>query len=84
MLTAVALGCVFYRPGGRTALYAVFGTVVTVILQAGIGALLAPFHVPTFTGPFVLATWIFLLPKADFAPHPHAPIAQGVIKEARK
>jgi urea transporter len=84
VLTAVALGCVFYRPGWRTALYAVFGTVFTVILQAGMGAFLAPFHVPTLTGPFVLATWIFLLPKADFAPHPHAPIAQGVIKETRK
>ena len=45
-------------------------------------AALAPFGIPTFTAPFVFATWLFLLPKADLQPHPHAPIKDGVL--ARK
>lgn len=79
VLTAVALGCVFYAPSWRTALFALLGTVFTVIVQGAMDAAIAPLGIPTFTAPFVFATWLFLLPKADFQPHPHAQIKGGIL-----
>jgi urea transporter len=63
VLTAIALGTVFYAPAPRVAAYAVLGTVFTVIVQAALNVLLAPFGIPTLTAPFVLATWLFMLPR---------------------
>ena len=79
VLTAVALGCVFYAPSWRTALFALLGTVFTVIVQGAMDAALAPLGIPTFTAPFVFVTWLFLLPKADLQPHPHAPLKGGIL-----
>jgi urea transporter len=79
VLTATALGCVFYAPSPRVALYALLGTIFTVIVQAAMDAGMAPIGVPTFTAPFVFVTWLFLLPKADLKPHPHAPVENGVV-----
>ncbi|MEV0650984.1 urea transporter [Phytomonospora sp. NPDC050363] len=80
VLTAIALGCVFNVPNWRAMLYALLGTVVTVVIQAALDTALAPIGVPTFTAPFVFATWLFLLPKADLVPTPHhKPIADGVV-----
>lgn len=79
VLTAVAVGCVFYAPSWRVALYALLATVFTVIVQAAMDAALAPLGIPTFTAPFVFVTWLFLLPKADLKPHPHAPVENGVV-----
>ena len=67
VLTAIALGAVFYQPGARVALYALLGTVFTVIVQGAMNVLLTPFGIPTLTGPFVLAAWLFLLPRQQFA-----------------
>lgn len=80
VLTAVALGCVFYAPSWRVALYALLGTVFTVIVQAAMDAAVAPIGIPTFTAPFVFVTWLFLLPRAELKPHPHAPVANSIIK----
>jgi urea transporter len=66
VLTAVALGTVFYRPGLRVAAYALLGTVFTVVVQGALNVALTPFAVPTLTGPFVLASWLFLLPRQHF------------------
>ena len=63
VLTAIALGTVFYKPGGRVAVYALAGTVFTVLVQASMNMALTPFGLPTLTGPFVVATWLFLLPR---------------------
>ncbi len=79
VLTAVALGCVFYAPSWRVALYALLGTIFTVIVQAAMDAAMAPIGVPTFTAPFVFVTWLFLLPKAGLKPHPHAPVENAVV-----
>ena len=79
VLTAVGLGCVFYKPSWRVALFALLGTVFTVIVQGALDATVAPLGIPTFTAPFVFVTWLFLLPKAKLQPHPHAPIANGVV-----
>jgi urea transporter len=81
VLTAVAVGCVFYPPSWRVALYALLATVFTVIVQAAMDAAMTPIGIPTFTAPFVFVTWLFLLPKADLKPHPHAPIENGIIKK---
>lgn len=66
VLTAVALGAVFYKPGARAAVYALVATVFTVIAQGALNVVVAPFGIPTLTAPFVLATWFFLLPRQQF------------------
>lgn len=63
VLTAIALGTVFYKPGARVFAYALAGTVFTVLVQGAMNMALTPFGLPTLTGPFVLATWLFLLPR---------------------
>jgi urea transporter len=66
VLTAIALGAVFYKPGMRVAIYALLGTVFTVIVQGALNVAVAPFGIPTLTAPFVLASWFFLLPRQHF------------------
>ena len=68
VLTAIALGAVFHAPSPRVVAYAVLGTVFTVIVQGALNVLLTPFGIPTLTAPFVLATWLFLLPRQHFGP----------------
>jgi urea transporter len=63
VLTAVALGTVFYKPGWRVAVYAALGTLFTVITQAALNVLFLPLAVPALTAPFVLVTWLFLMPQ---------------------
>jgi len=63
VLTAIALGTVFYRPSPRVALYALVGTLFTVVAQAATNAALAPIGIPSLTAPFVLTAWLFLLPR---------------------
>jgi urea transporter len=63
ILTAIALGTVFYRPGLGSALYALLATVVTVLVQGAMVAAVTPFAIPTLTAAFVLVTWLFLLAK---------------------
>jgi urea transporter len=62
VLTAIALGAVFYKPGARVVAYALVATVLSVIVQGTMMALLTPFGIPTLTATFVLVTWLFLLP----------------------
>ena len=66
VLTAVALGTVFHAPGWRVAAYAALGTIFTVIAQAAFNVALTPLAIPALTGPFVLVTWLFLLPRQSF------------------
>jgi urea transporter len=66
VLTAIALGTVFHQPGWRVAAYAALGTVFTVVAQAALNVALAPLAIPALTGPFVLVSWIFLLPQQSF------------------
>jgi urea transporter len=66
VLTAIALGSEFYEPSVRVALYALAGTVFTVIVQGAMNVALTPFGIPTLTAPFLLATWLFLLPRQHF------------------
>jgi len=66
VLTAIALGTVFHQPGWRVAAYAALGTVFTVVAQAALNVALAPLAIPALTAPFVLVSWIFLLPRQSF------------------
>ena len=62
VLTAVALGVTFRRPGLHATAYAALGVVFTVIAQAGLDVALRPFAIPALTAPFILVSWMFLLP----------------------
>ena len=62
VLTGIALGSTFYKVNWRTALWALVGVIATVFVQAGMDAFMAPWGIPTLTGPFCVATWLFLLP----------------------
>jgi urea transporter len=73
VLTAIALGTVFYQPSLRVVGYAVLGTVFTVVVQAALNVALTPFAIPALTAPFVLVTWIFLLPRQCLQPTATAP-----------
>ena len=75
VLTGIALGCTFYRPGLRSALWALAGVVMTCFVQAAMDTWFLPWGLPTFTVPFCLTTWLFLLPLYKFdafkADHSH-------------
>jgi len=74
VLTAIALGAVFHAadaPRLQVIGYALLGTVFTVVAQGALNVLLTPFGIPTLTAPFVLVTWLFLLPRLS------APQADG-------
>ncbi len=62
VLTAIALGVTFRRPGVEATLYAALGVVFTVIAQAALDVALRPFAIPALTAPFILVSWMFLLP----------------------
>ena len=68
VLTAIALGTVFYRPSLRVALYTALGTAMTVVAQAALNVALTPFAIPALTAPFVLVTWMFMAPRESFEP----------------
>jgi urea transporter len=68
VLTAIALATVFNPPGLRVAAYAALGTVFTVVAQAAFNVALTPLAVPALTSPFVLVTWLFLLPRLALQP----------------
>lgn len=71
VLTAIALATVFYRPGFRSALWALFGIVMTIFIQAAMNIALAPLGLPTLTGPFCVTAWLFLLPLIKFDDNEH-------------
>ena len=66
VLTAIALGATFCNFSWKSAIWAIFGTISTVFLQAAMNAFFAPMGLPTLTGPFCIGTWLFLLPAYQF------------------
>lgn len=62
VLTGIAVGTTFYKVSWRSAIWTAAAVVATVFVQAGMDALLTPWGIPTLTGPFCVATWLFLLP----------------------
>jgi urea transporter len=79
VLTAIAVGTVFHTPGPKVVFYAIAATIFTVIAQAALDLALMPLGIPTLTAPFVAVTWLFLLPRRNFAPVPHVEGKGGVL-----
>jgi urea transporter len=61
VLTAVALGTVFYQPSFRIVLFAALGTVAAVVAQSALDTALAPMGLPALSAPFDLVAWIFFV-----------------------
>lgn len=68
VLTAIALGSSFNKPSWRVLGYTFIGVIFTVFVQGAMNTLLAPVGIPTLTMPFVLASWLFLVPNKDIMP----------------
>lgn len=66
VLTAIALGSAFNKPTWPVLIYTIIGVVFTVVTQGALNTLLEPLGIPTLTMPFVLVTWLFLIPKKLF------------------
>jgi urea transporter len=71
VLTAIAVGTVFHTPRPRVVVYATVATLLAVIAQAALNVALVPFGISTLTAPFVVAAWLFLVPRRNFVPIPH-------------
>jgi urea transporter len=79
VLTAMAVGVVFMTPSPRVAAYAALATVVTVFLQGALDVIMLPDGLPSFTAPYVLTMYLFVLPKKLLTPHPHAPMQRHLL-----
>jgi urea transporter len=66
VLCAIALGGLFFVLTWKSAVYALVAAVFSAIVFAAIVVLLSPIGMPALTAPFVLVTWLFLLPKVGF------------------
>jgi urea transporter len=66
VLCAIALGPLFFVLTWKSAAYALVAAVFSAVVFAAIVVLLSPIGRPALTAPFVLVTWLFLLPKSGF------------------
>ena len=66
-LVAMALSCVFLRPGAATYAYALLAAAITPFVAAATMASLAPLGMPALTLPFVLVTWVFVLASTSLS-----------------
>lgn len=67
VLTAIALGSVFFTPSFVSFGYSLFAAAVTAVVFAATSAALEPVGMPALTLPFVLVTWVFLSASPLFA-----------------
>ncbi|GKX53005.1 urea transporter [Budvicia aquatica] len=68
VLTAIALGSTFNKPSWKVFIYTIVGVIFTVFVQGALDTTLAPLGIPTLTMPFVLTSWLFLVPNKDIVP----------------
>lgn len=66
VLTGIAIGCTFFNPNVKSAAWAIVAIIATFFIQAAMDVFMMPFGLPTLTGPFCVATWLFLLPLYKF------------------
>lgn len=66
VLTGIALGATFCNNSWKTWIWTILGIIVTVFVQAAMNAFFSPIGLPTLTGPFCVATWLFLFPNYSF------------------
>lgn len=67
VLTALALGSVFFVLDAAAAVYTLIATLATAVLFAALSAALEPVGMPALTLPFVLVVWLFVLASPLFA-----------------
>jgi urea transporter len=58
-------------------IYALIGAIFSPIVFAAIAGALFPIGMPALTAPFVLTTWVFLLPAAGFKALQRVSVAEG-------
>ncbi len=61
VLTAIALGGVFFVPNRVSIAYALLATAATAVVFAAVAAALQPLGLPALTLPFVLVVWVCVL-----------------------
>lgn len=66
VLTGIALGATYCNYSWKSAIWTIIGVIATVFIQAAMNAFFAPMGLPTLTGPFCVATWLFLFPAYSF------------------
>jgi len=82
VLAGIAVGGLFYVLTWESALYALVCCLVSTVIMAAISVFLSPLGMPALTAPFVLSTWLFLLPKASF--HALHPVALADVTNAER
>lgn len=60
VLTAIALGGLFFVLSWRSLLYTLLGVVLTFEVSAGLATILTQLGLPLYTSSFVLVTWVLL------------------------
>lgn len=66
VLTAIALGSVFFARDAASIAYTVLAVITTAVVFAAMSAALEPLGVPALTSPFVLVVWFFILASPNF------------------
>lgn len=66
VLTGIALGATYCNNSWKTWIWTLLGIIMTVFVQAAMNAFFLPMGLPTLTGPFCVATWMFLFPNYSF------------------
>jgi len=64
-------------------IYALIGAMFSAIVFAAIAVALSPIGMPTLTAPFVVTTWVFLLPTAGFRALQRAAVADAQPESTR-
>jgi urea transporter len=83
VLCAIAIGSVFYQVSWRCGIFALFCAFFGTLLAAALLPLVKPYGLPTLTTAFILATWLFVLPKKSFGQlHPTTTHAQQPVSPA--
>ncbi len=67
VLTAIAIGCTFYKPSLKTIILTLLAIIATYFIHIAMQSLLTPCSLPPPTPPFCLTTWLTLL-----IPHPRS------------
>jgi urea transporter len=81
VLCGIALDGVFYVITWKSGLYALLCALVSAVVFASLTAFLSPLGMPALTAPFVLSTWLFLLPKGSFHALQPVPLAEVTAPE---
>jgi urea transporter len=84
VLTGIALGGTFFVLTWWSALYTVFGIIVTAVVFGTISVALTPLGMPALTAPFVVTTWFFVFAKAIFGRLQAVPLADITSAEGNR